>query len=182
MSNIGKKPIQLKEGVTVEVANDIVQVSAATGSLSEIIPSGIAVIVKDGRVVIKKKTDARELEKFFGLTRALIANMVEGVSEGFEKKLELIGVGYRARVEGEEVVLNVGFANPVRIKAPSGIKLSVDENVITVSGIDKKLVGDVAAHIRSIRVPDPYKGKGIRYMGEHIRRKVGKAAKTVGAK
>lgn len=181
MSNIGKKPVKITEGVTVSKEDDKVIVSGPKGSLVAKIPPGIQVTIKDGEIVFKKESEDHELEKFLGLARALLANMVHGVVFGFEKKLELSGVGYRARVEGEEVVLNVGYVNPIKIKAPQGVKFSVDENVITVSGIDKQLVGDAANKIRQVRPPEPYKGKGIKYVGEYIRRKAGKAAKAVGA-
>ncbi|MBI4091731.1 MAG: 50S ribosomal protein L6 [Candidatus Levybacteria bacterium] len=181
MSNIGKKPVKITEGIIVSQEADKVIVSGPKGTLETKIPSGIQVTIKDGEIVFKKETENHELEKFLGLSRALIANMVHGVALEFEKKLELSGVGYRARVEGEELVLNVGYVNPMKIKAPRGVKFSVDENVITVSGIDKQLVGDVANKIRQVRPPEPYKGKGIKYVGEYIRRKAGKAAKAVGA-
>ncbi|OGH16482.1 MAG: 50S ribosomal protein L6 [Candidatus Levybacteria bacterium RIFCSPHIGHO2_02_FULL_40_18] len=181
MSNIGKKPVKITEGVTVSTEDDKIVVSGPKGTLETKIPHGIQATIKDHEVVFKKEEESHELEKFWGLSRALLANMVHGVVSGFEKKLELSGVGYRASTEGEELTLNVGYVNPVRIKAPQGIKFSVDENIITVSGIDKQLVGDIANKIRSVRPPEPYKGKGIKYVGEYIRRKAGKAAKTVGA-
>ena len=181
MSNVGKKPVKITEGVTVSKQTDRVIISGPKGTLETKIPSGIQVTIMDGEIVFKKEGEVRSLEKFLGLSRALIANMVHGVTFGFEKKLELSGVGYRARVEGEELVLNVGYVNPIKIKAPQGVKFSVGENVITVSGIDKQLVGDAANKIRQVRPPEPYKGKGIKYVGEYIRRKAGKAAKAVGA-
>ena len=180
MSNIGKKPVKITEGVTVSQETGKIIVSGPNGRLETKVPAGVQVTIKDGEVIFKKEAQDHDLEKFLGLIRALVANMVHGVTQGFEKKLELSGVGYRASVSGEELVLNVGYVNPIKIKAPSGIKLSVDESVITVSGVDKQLVGDVASKIRLIRPPEPYKGKGIKYVGEYIRRKVGKAAKTVG--
>lgn len=182
MSNIGKRIIEIKEGVTVVQEGRLVSVTGPKGSLEAKIPQEINLEIADGVVKVKKTRESRELEKYFGLTRALVANMVEGVSKGFEKKLELSGVGYRAKSEGGELVLNLGFALPVRIKAPEGINISVAENVITVSGIDKGLVGNEASKIRKIRPPDPYKGKGVKYQGEKLRRKVGKAAKAVGGK
>lgn len=182
MSNIGKKPVTIKEGVSIENNNGTIVVKGPKGSLSSSIPTGIVVTIEDGKVKVSKQESNDELEKFRGLMRALVANMVDGVTTGFTKKLELVGVGYRAKVEGNDLVLNVGFANPIRIKAPEGITLSTAENVITVSGINKQLVGDIANNIRNVRIPDPYKGKGIRYQNERIRRKVGKAAKAVGGK
>lgn len=182
MSNIGKKPVTIKEGVTITQENGKVIVSGPKGTLEAIIPREIDVEVADGLVKVKKTRDSRELEKFLGLARALIANMVEGVTTGFEKKLELSGVGYRAKIEGTDLVLNLGFAVPVRFKASEGISMKVEENIITIGGIDKGIVGNVAANIRKIRVPDVYKGKGIKYVGEKLRKKVGKAAKAVGGK
>lgn len=180
MSNIAKQPIQIIDGVTVNIVNRLVTVNSTKGVLETLIPAGINVEIADGMVNIKKSSDQPELEKFAGLTRALVANMIKGVTSGFDKKLELTGVGYRARVDGTDLVLNVGFALPVKISPVAGVTINVEENVITVSGTNKQLVGDVAANIRKVRPPDPYKGKGIKYMGEHIRRKVGKAAKAVG--
>ncbi len=182
MSNIGKKTIELKDQVAININGSKAQVVGPKGTLEMNIPSGIAVEVENGNIIVKKLRDEKELAKFYGLTRSLIFNMVQGVTAGFEKKLELSGVGYRARVEGQELILNVGYALPVKIKAPDGIDFSVTENIITVAGISKQLVGDISRDIREVRVPDPYKGKGIKYVGEKLRRKVGKAAKAVGAK
>ncbi len=181
MSNIGKKPIKIEEGVKVDKEGQEIIVSGPKGTLATKTPSGILVTISDREVIVKKEREDATLDKYLGLARALIANTVIGVTQGFEKKLELSGVGYRARVEEGELVLNVGFAVPVKIKAPQGIDFHVDENIITVGGINKQLVGDVASNIRRIRPPDPYKGKGIKYIGEKLRRKAGKAAKTVGA-
>lgn len=183
MSNIGKKPVELKDGATVNVADKRISVSGPKGNLEMSVSEGISVVTEDGLVRVKKEKEGKQYESSYGLVRALLANMVEGVTKGFEKKLELVGVGFRARVEGDTLVLNVGFANPVRIKAPEGISLKVeDNNVIVVSGIDKQLVGNTASIIREVKVPDPYKAKGIKYAGERIRRKVGKTAKAVGGK
>ena len=183
MSKIAKIPVEIKEGVTVSLTDGRIVVNGVKGSLSFDIPSGIAVLNKDGKLIISQKEKNDEKTKaLFGLTRSLIANMVEGVSQGFDKKLELSGVGYRAQASGDTLTLSLGFSHPVVIKGGQGITFAVFENVITVSGIDKALVGDTAAKIRAIRPPEPYKGKGIRYQGERIRRKVGKAAKAVGAK
>ena len=182
MSHIGKKTIDLKEGATLQIADGNVVVIGPKGTLTAKVIDGIGIDVAENVITVKMQREDANLSKFFGLTRALVANMVTGVTVGFDKKLELSGVGYRAKVEGEELVLNVGYALPVRIKPLEGTKISVEENVITVSGINKQLVGDLAAHIREVRLPDPYKGKGIKYMGEKLRRKVGKAAKAVGGK
>lgn len=180
MSNIGKKAIKIEEGVTVNQDGEKVFVSGQKGALETNIPSGILVNIGEGKIIVKKEREDVNLEKYLGLTRALVANAITGVSKGFEKKLELNGVGYRAKIEGTDLVLNVGFAVPVKIKSPEGINFAVDENVITVSGINKQFVGDAADNIRRVRPPDPYKGKGIKYVGEKLRRKAGKAAKAVG--
>lgn len=183
MSNIGKKPVVIPEGVTVEVEEGMVKITGQKGTLTMRLPYGVSVSVLGGAIEVKNTSQEKEKEKLFGLARALIANMVEGVTRGFEKKLEMVGVGFRGRVEMDALTLHVGYSVPVTIPAAEGIAFSVAENVITVSGIDKQLVGDVASKIRSVRAPDPYKGKGIRYVGEKIRRKAGKAAKAaVGTK
>lgn len=182
MSNIGKQPVKIREGVQVKIENGLVSVTGPKGNLEIKIPHGIGVKIDGEDVKVEQLNQARDFVKFYGLTRALIANMVEGVTNGFEKKLELSGVGYRARMEGQDLVLNLGFANPVHFKAPTGITLKVEDNFISVSGIDKGLVGDIASKIRELRIPDPYKAKGIKYVGEKIRRKVGKAAKAIGVK
>lgn len=183
MSKIGKLPIDVPGNVTVQIKGGTVRVNGPKGELSFGIPADIAVDVDGGKVVVSvKKYSLDRTSALFGLTRATIANMVRGVAEGFVKKLELSGVGYRAQVTGGDLVLFVGFTHSVTVKAVSGIAYTVSENVITVSGADKGLVGEVAARIRAIRPPEPYKGKGIAYVGEYIRRKAGKAAKTVGTK
>lgn len=181
MSRIGKLPVIIKEGAKVSVENGTVVAVGPKGTLSFKIPSGIDVVIGDGMVTVSTKRTDTQIMPFFGLTRASIANMVKGVTEGFSKQLELSGVGYRAQTGGADLTLSVGYSHPVKIKALDGVTFTVVENIITVSGMDKKLVGDVAAEIRSIRPPEPYKGKGISYKGERIRRKAGKAAKAVGA-
>ncbi len=179
MSNIGKQPINIEAGVTVKKDGRDISVVGTKGTLSWKLPTGIDLEIVENKVVIKKEHDAKYLEKFYGLTRALVANMVIGVSKGFDKKLELSGVGYRARVDGRDLVLNLGFSHPVKIKAPENIEFKVEEGgIITVSGINKELIGDIASKIRKVRPPDPYKAKGIKYQGEKIRRKAGKTAKT----
>lgn len=181
MSKIGKAPIFIKEGVTVKLEGSLVKVSGGKGNLEFKVPMGIKAEVSDGKVLVsQEKKNDRETSALFGLTRARLANIVEGVSKGFEKKLELSGVGYRAQAAGDTLTLFVGYSHPVVVK-DSNVSFSVAENVITVSGIDKTKVGDVAAEIRRIRPPEPYKGKGIKYQGERIRRKAGKAAKALGA-
>ncbi|MDP3726764.1 MAG: 50S ribosomal protein L6 [bacterium] len=183
MSKIGRVPIIVKEGVSINIQNQQIQISGPKGSLSFAVPQGVEVKEEDGKITVSKKAiENQEINASFGLTRALIANMVKGVTEGFEKRLELSGVGYRAVLSGSDLLLSVGFSHPVKVIAPQGVKFSVSENVISVSGIDKGQVGDTAAKIRAIRPPEPYKGKGIRYVGEKVRRKAGKAAKAVGTK
>ena len=182
MSKIGKKPIILKEGVTVAINNGEVKAEGAKGVLTFKIPAGIEVKIENGEVQMSHtKNDLKDDSAMLGLTRSIILNMITGVSDGFEKKLELAGVGYRAQVTGEDLTINIGFSHPVKISPEAGIKFSLVENVIVISGIDKALVGNTAARIRAIRPPEPYKGKGIKYQGEYIRRKAGKAAKAVGA-
>lgn len=182
MSKIGKKLIEIKEGVNLTIDKSKVLVEGPKGKLEFTIPSGIKAEIKEGNVIILQvKENDEETRPLFGLTRAIIANLVKGVTDGFERKLELSGVGYRAQASGNTLTLSVGFSHPVVINAGVGINFSVEENIITVSGADKSLVGNIAAKVRSIRPPEPYKGKGIKYMGERVRRKAGKAAKTVGA-
>ncbi|MBI2074398.1 MAG: 50S ribosomal protein L6 [Candidatus Levybacteria bacterium] len=183
MSKIGKMPVTIPEGVTVSVERNVVSTSGSKGNLTFTIPQSVEVKMAEGKVIVSQKEENEKSDKaLFGLTRATIANMVKGVSQGFEKKLELSGVGYRAQVSGSDLVLSVGFSHPVKINKAEGLSFSVAENVITIAGSDKTLVGDMAARIRKIRPPEPYKGKGIRYVGERIRRKAGKAAKAVGTK
>lgn len=182
MSNIAKKPIKIEDGVNVNIADGRVEVVGPKGTLETQIPSGIAVTIEDGYVKIAKIKDTVDLEKYAGLASALISNTIKGVTSGFQKQLELTGVGYRAKIDGTDLVLNVGFALPVKVSPRPGVTIAVAENVITVAGINKQLVGDTASDIRRVRPPDPYKGKGIKYSGEKLRRKVGKAAKAVGAK
>jgi large subunit ribosomal protein L6 len=181
MSKIGKKPIAVTSGVNVSLAGQNVTVSGPKGQLSFVVPTGIKAEVVDGQILVSqvKKNDV-ETNALFGLTRAMLNNLVKGVSDGFEKKLELSGVGYRAVGTGNVLTLSVGFSHQVIIKADQGITFTVVENIITVSGSDKTMIGDIAAKVRSVRPPEPYKGKGIKYVGERIRRKAGKAAKAIG--
>jgi len=182
MSKIGRMPIAIKSGVTVTVAGQTVTVTGPKGTVAYAVPSGILVRVEgDAIVVSQEKGHEHETRALFGLTRANLANVVTGLSDGFEKKLELIGVGFRAQTSGTELTLSLGFSHPVKIKAPAGITFAVADNVVSVKGSDKVLVGNTAAIIRGIKPPEPYKGKGIKYAGEKIRRKAGKAAKAVGA-
>ena len=182
MSKIGKMPITISEGVTVVKNGQVVTVTGPKATLSFAMPEGMTVEEKEKMLYVSPVSLGENIGALHGLTRAMLANLVKGVSVGFEKKLELTGVGYRAQVQGRDLVLSVGFSHPVNIPAPEGITFTVAENVITVAGADKVIVGDVSARIRAIRPPEPYKGKGISYKGERIRRKAGKAAKAVGTK
>lgn len=179
MSKIAKIPVLVKEGVTVNISGNNISVNGPKGALTFEIPQGVEAKIEDGKVLVSQKQI--ESNALSGLTRAMIANMVKGVTEGFERKLELSGVGYRAQTTGDTLTLSLGFSHPVVIKAEPGISFAVSENVIVISGLDKALVGNTAARIRSIRPPEPYKGKGIKFENERIRRKAGKTAKTVGA-
>lgn len=178
MSRIGKKPIAIPSGVDIKVEDGIVTVKGPKGTLSQKIAPGIAINIEDQVLTVTRANDDKEQRALHGLTRALLANMVEGVTNGFEKKLELVGVGYRAQMQGSKLVINIGYSHPVEVDPPQGISFEVPApNKISVKGIDKQQVGDVAARIRDIRKPEPYKGKGIRYEGENVRRKAGKSGK-----
>ena len=182
MSKLAKVPIVIKEGVTVLRDSDVIKITGPKGTLIFGIPVGVDVKTIDNKLQVFPLELEEDRSAVLGLTRATIANMVTGVTTGFEKKLELSGVGYRATIAGGDLNLSVGFSHPVKVKAQDGIKYSVEENVITVSGIDKTLVGNITAQIRKVKPPEPYKGKGIKYLGEKIRRKAGKAAKAIGTK
>lgn len=175
MSRIGKKPIEIPQGVTVEVTENEVKTKGPKGELKQAIHPEIKIEVLEGKVLVAPKAElSKKGRGLWGLYRALVANMVEGVSKGFEKKLEIEGVGFRAAVDADGLTLNLGFTNPVKIKKVEGVAFLVEKNVITVSGADKEKVGQVAAEIRSQKKAEPYKGKGIKYQGEKIRRKEGK--------
>jgi len=179
MSRIGKQPITIPEKVEVKIQNDKVLVKGPLGELEQEIDKEIEVKLKKGMMIVSRKSETKKAKSMHGLTRSLLANMVKGVTEGFTKVLELHGTGYRVKKEGEKIILQVGFSHPVVVEPPKGIEFQVKgEKEITVSGIDKQQVGNLAAQIRSIRKPDVYKGKGIRYQGEVIRKKPGKAAKV----
>ena len=179
MSRIGKSPIELPSGVDVKVAGNDVTVKGPKGSLVQDIQPSISVEVNDGTVNVSRDSDERQVRALHGLTRSLINNMVIGVTDGYSKELTAVGVGYRAALKGSRLELQVGFSHPVNIEAPDGISFDVPEPTkIIVSGIDKQKVGQVAANIRAVRPPEPYKGKGIRYVDEHVRRKAGKAGVT----
>lgn len=175
-------PILISSGVTVVVEGQQVKIAGPKGSVSYDVAEGITAEVVDSNILVTAKNlEDRSVKARYGLTRALLANIVKGVSVGIEKKLELVGVGYRAQMQGSELVLSLGFSHPVKFAAQPGITMAVADNVITISGIDKAAVGEIAAKIRAVRPPEPYKGKGIKYQGEYVRRKAGKAAKA-GAK
>jgi large subunit ribosomal protein L6 len=177
MSRIGKKLITLPKTVKISQSDSIVKVEGPKGKLSSRLPEGISLKIEDASLTIERKSEERLVRSYHGLARTLIANMITGVSTGFEKGLEISGVGYRAEVSGSSLKLNLGFSSPIQYDIPSGIDVKVDKQInIMVSGIDKQLVGRVAAEIRALKKPEPYKGKGIKYVGEHIRRKAGKSA------
>jgi len=177
MSRIGKKPITFPKNVKISQSGGIVKVEGPKGALSSKLPEGITMVIADGNLVIERKTDERLARAYHGLARTIIGNMVDGVSNGFEKRLEISGVGYRAEVSGNSLKLILGFSSPVQYNIPKGIEVKVDKQInIFVSGIDKQLVGRVAAEIRALKKPEPYKGKGIKYVGEYIKRKAGKSA------
>ena len=177
MSRIGRKPISVPEAVTVEVAPGRVAVKGPKGELAQTLSSDMKVEQSDGTLTVARPTDRGEHRALHGLTRSLIANMVEGVTEGFEKRLEIQGVGYRAQLKGKNLELALGYSHPISIEAPDGIEFEVPQPTrIVVKGASKQLVGEVAAFIRKQRKPEPYKGKGVRYKGEQVLRKVGKRA------
>ncbi len=176
MSKIGKQPINLPEGVSVEVSGLNVAVKGPKGELGRDLPHGVSVEVKDNVVQVSVRGESKAMHSLHGTYRALIANDVKGVSEGWTKSLELVGTGFRAEVNGKTLTLTIGYSHPVIFEAPEGIAFKVEKTIITVEGIDKELVGRISANIRAARPPEPYKGKGIKYVDEVIRRKPGKAA------
>jgi large subunit ribosomal protein L6 len=177
MSRIGRQPIAVPDGVEITIEPDVVRVKGPKGELEERVSAQIGVAQEDGEIVVTRSTDRGEHRALHGLTRSLIANMVEGVTNGFEKRLEIQGVGYRAQLQGAKLVLALGYSHPVELNAPTGIDFEVPQPTrIVVRGISKQAVGEIAAIIRKQRPPEPYKGKGIRYEGEHVVRKVGKRA------
>jgi len=202
MSRVGKKLIEIPEDVEVKVEGNKVTIKGPKGELQKEVRPEVKVEIKEpasakasafgstksvsgqtksagkGKIFISPRKETKKTKAFWGLTRALLFNMVKGVTEGYEKKLQIEGVGYRATLEGEDLVLQVGFSHPVKIKKPEGVNFLMEKNIITVSGIDKELVGQIAAKIRKVRPPEPYKGKGIRYVGEEVRRKAGKKVVT----
>lgn len=179
MSRIGKLPVKITSGVTVELNGNTLIVKGSKGELKKDLHPNMKIEVIEDQIIVTRPDELKFNKSLHGLTRTLISNMIEGVTKGYEKKLEIIGVGYRAQPNKNKISLTLGFSHPVEYTAPAGIEFKMDEeakNVIVVSGIDKEMVGEVAAKIRSYRKPEPYKGKGIRYVGEHIIRKAGKAA------
>lgn len=177
MSRIGKKPIAIPAGVEVKMDGNTVTVKGAKATLTQEVHPNITVKVEGNEVIVERPNDQKENRALHGLTRSLIANMVEGVSTGFKKELEINGVGYRAAVQGKKLTLTVGYSHPVEMEVPEGLTAEVNGNKITISGADKQKVGQFAAEVREKRPPEPYKGKGIKYADEHIRRKEGKAGK-----
>jgi large subunit ribosomal protein L6 len=183
VSRVGRKPIPIVAGVKIQKTNQVVKVVGPKGELTASVHPDIGFEIKDNQVFISRSSDLKEQRSLHGLWRALTANMIKGVTEGYTKKLELVGVGYRAELKGKKMQLQLGFSHPILFAPPEGIKVEVPtQTTITISGIDKQLVGQVAAKIRSFRPPEPYKGKGVKYEGEYIRRKAGKAAAAAGAK
>ncbi len=179
MSRIGKKPIALPKGVKITRDNNVIKVEGPKGTLTMGMPGNVEIAMENETVLVKRASDAREDRSVHGLARTLLSNMITGVSAGFEKGLEISGVGYRAEIAGNNLKMVLGYSNPVEYRIPKGIAVKVDKQVnIVVSGIDKQLVGRTAAEIRALKKPEPYKGKGIKYVGEHVRRKVGKSVGT----
>lgn len=178
MSRIGRRPINVPSKVTVAINGTHIAIKGPKGELSRVLPAAVSVEQEGETLVVKRQDESRTSRQLHGLSRTLVANMVEGVSQGFQRRLEIQGVGYRAQVQGRNLTLNVGYSHPVQIEPPAGIQLAVEANTnVIVSGFDKELVGNTAARIRDVRPPEPYKGKGIRYAGEVVRRKAGKAGK-----
>jgi len=176
MSRIGKEPIELPKGVTVKLENSLCLVQGSKHKLELNLPEGIHLELSENQVLVKRDNDTKQLKSLHGTIRVLINNMVKGVSEGFKKELEIIGVGYKAQMKGKSLALNIGFSHPVEIPIPDDLKVSTpNQNRILVEGIDKQRVGEFTATIRRIYPPEPYKGKGIRYLGEEVRKKLGKA-------
>ena len=178
MSRIGKKPIKIPDKVEVDIKDNDINIKGPLGALNLVVPDILSIKKENNDIALDIKKKRTESKAFWGLFRALVANIVIGVSEGFKKTLEIEGVGYRAEVKGKELVLNLGYSHPVIMEIPEGLSVQVDKSKINISGIDKQLVGQFAANIRKNRKPEPYKGKGIRYEGEHVIRKAGKRAAT----
>jgi len=183
MSRIGRKPIPMVKGVKIEQKGGTLTVAGPKGELKAAIPGSVTFQIKNDELLVARSSDEKNVRALHGTWRALISNMIKGVSDGFVRKLEIVGVGYKAEVKGKKIQLALGYSHPILFEAPAGIKIEIPAPTsIVISGIDKQLVGQVAAKLRSFRPPEPYKGKGVKYEGEYIRRKAGKAAATAGAK
>lgn len=180
MSRIGKQPIKIERGVDVVLEKNEIVIKGPKGKLELNLPRGITIEKEDENLLILSKSKTKQGKANYGTIRALVSNMMEGVSKGWLKQLELVGAGYKVETDGKKLTLIVGFSHPVIIEAPEGINFKVEKNIVTVEGIDRQLVGQISAEIRSVKPPEPYKGKGIKYIDEIIRRKAGKAARTVG--
>ncbi|HJY98557.1 MAG TPA: 50S ribosomal protein L6 [Patescibacteria group bacterium] len=182
MSKIGKQPITIPEGVAVEISGQTVKVTGPKGSIERHLARGMKAEVTEGQIIVEAEGKSKSQRSLHGTSRAILANDIEGVTKGWSKQLELVGTGFRADSAGSTLNLIVGYSHPVKVEAPAGITFKVEKMIITVEGIDREIVGQVAANVRKVRPPEPYKGKGIKYMDEVIRRKAGKAAaKTTGA-
>lgn len=179
MSRIGKQPIELPPNVNVDISNGNVKVKGPKGELSYTLPEGITARKTDSQIIVERASDSKVVKALHGLVRSLISNMVNGVSSGYEKVLEITGIGYRAQVKGNKIIFTLGYSHPIEYELPAGVSAKVDEKqtTITLSGIDKQLLGQVAANIKALRMPDVYKGKGVRYAGERIKLKAGKTGK-----
>jgi large subunit ribosomal protein L6 len=178
MSRIGKLPISIPEGVTVDQQGNDITVKGPKGELALKLRPEVTLTKKDSILTVSIENDDRLSRELFGLSRTLVANQIQGVAEGFTKELEIRGVGYRAAMQGEKLVMQLGYSHPIEYDPPAGIGIVVEKNIVRVSGIDKQLVGQVASDIRAFRSPEPYKGKGVRYVGEYVRRKAGKTGKA----
>ena len=175
MSRIGKKPIAIPKGVTVKVEGDTVDVKGPKGHLRQPLPPGIDAAIEDGQLLTRKSTDERALDKFHGLARSLVNNAVVGVTDGWKRELDIVGVGYRAEMKGQQIVLALGYSHPIVFDVPKGIEVAIEKQThLTVTGADRQLVGQVAANLRRLRRPDPYQQKGVRYTGEVLKKKAGK--------
>ncbi len=179
MSRIGKKPITIPQGINVEVNQDVIKVKGTKGELKFTFPEGIKISVADGKIIIERGSDSKSHRSLHGLSRSLVSNMVNGVSQGYTRVLEITGIGYRSQVKGNKLTFTLGYSHPIEYELPEGIKAAVDEKqtTITLSGMDKQLLGQVAANVKELRSPDAYKGKGVRFAGERIKLKAGKTGK-----
>jgi len=179
MSRIGKKPVEIPKGVDIKIEGEIVKIKGPKGETSSKYPEGIKVVLDEGKLLVERTIETRDVRALHGLTRNLIANMVSGVSTGYQRVLEISGTGYRAQVQGNKLLLALGYSHPVEFELPAGIKAAVDQKQtqITLTGIDKQQIGQIAANLRALRPPDAYKGKGVKYAGQRLKLKVGKAGK-----